>query len=78
MNQEDIIRMAREADAAHDNVVITPFLARFAALIAKHERESIIKMCNDSIEEMFEDECNKCEIEPVIRLRDAIKERNND
>lgn len=39
MKREDIIRMAREADAAHDEVVVTPFLERFAALVASAERE---------------------------------------
>ena len=34
MNREDVIRMAREADACHDNVQVTPFLERFAALVA--------------------------------------------
>ena len=30
---KSIIELAREADAAHDEVVITPFLERFANLI---------------------------------------------
>lgn len=44
MKREDIIRMAREADAAHDEVVVTPFLERFAALVAAAEREAIMHM----------------------------------
>ena len=43
MNREDIIRMAREADACHDNVQVTPFLERFAALVAAHVRETEFK-----------------------------------
>ena len=39
MKREDIISMAREADAAHDEVVVTPFLERFSALVASAERE---------------------------------------
>jgi hypothetical protein len=44
MNRDDIIRMAREADAAHDDVPITPFLDRFAALVAEHERERCARL----------------------------------
>ena len=40
MKREDIIRMAREADAAHDAVPVTPFLERFAALVAAAVREA--------------------------------------
>ena len=40
MTKEDIIRMAREADAEHDDVRVTPFLERFAALVAAAEREA--------------------------------------
>ena len=40
MTRDTIIKLAREADAAHDNVQVTPFLERFAALIAATEREA--------------------------------------
>lgn len=44
MTRDDVIRMAREADAAHDIVQVTPFLERFAALVAAHEREECAKV----------------------------------
>lgn len=40
MTRNDITQLAREADAAHDHVVITPFLERFAALVAAAVREA--------------------------------------
>lgn len=45
MTRDDIIRMAREADAAHDEVVVTPFLERFAALVAADERIACAISC---------------------------------
>ena len=39
MTRNDIIRMAREADAEHDDVRVTPFLERFAALVAASEEK---------------------------------------
>ena len=47
MTRDEIIRMAREADAAHDEVVVTPFLERFAALVAAAEREACAKVCDE-------------------------------
>ncbi len=47
MTRDDIIRMAREADAEHDDVRVTPFLERFAALVAAAEREACAKVCED-------------------------------
>ena len=44
MTRDDIIRMAREADAAHDEVVVTPLLERFASLVAEAEREACAKV----------------------------------
>ena len=55
MDREEIIRMAREAELImetdcttpwmedHD---LTPYLERFAALVAKHEREACAKVCD--------------------------------
>lgn len=34
MTKDEIISMALEADAAHDTVVVTPFLEHFAVLVA--------------------------------------------
>lgn len=45
MKREDIIRMAREADAEHDDVRVTPFLERFAALVAADERIACAISC---------------------------------
>ena len=39
-----VIEMAREADACHDDVQITPFLERFAELVRADEREQIIDL----------------------------------
>ena len=47
MTRDTIIKLAREADAAHDNVQVTPFLERFAALIAATEREACAQVCED-------------------------------
>ena len=55
MDREEIIRMAREAELImetdcttpwmedHD---LTPYLERFAALVAAHEREACAKVCD--------------------------------
>lgn len=51
MNREDIIRMARECQFAHyyesGDLVAMPQLERFAALVAKHEREACAKAVED-------------------------------
>ena len=57
MNQDDIIRMAREAGLEmDDSLVLEPeviwyisqeTLKRFAALIAAHEREACAKLCEE-------------------------------
>lgn len=39
MTRDEIIKWAREADAAKDDAGITPFLERFAELVAAAERE---------------------------------------
>ena len=45
MTRDDIIRMAREADAEHNDVAVTPFLSRFASLVAAAEREACAQVC---------------------------------
>ena len=49
MTSEDIIRMAREAGASHDGPLFVPdaFTLRFAALVAKREREECAKVCEE-------------------------------
>jgi hypothetical protein len=44
MNRDDIIRMAREAEAIGNTATI-PLLARFAALVAAAERGECAKLC---------------------------------
>ena len=46
MTRDDIIEWAREADAAKDDVGITPFLERFAELVAAAEREECAALCD--------------------------------
>ena len=55
MNREEIIRMVREAGLANPHEVVhaycelklTDHLERFAALVAKHEREACAKVCEN-------------------------------
>ena len=48
MNQEDIIRMAREACSPYQVLNTDPeFLTRFAAIVAAHERELCAKVCEE-------------------------------
>lgn len=54
MNQDDIIRMAREAGAMFDHMTwverdLAPVFERFAALVAAHEREECAKVCESGI-----------------------------
>lgn len=47
MDREEIIRMAREAGLSITTAYgEKPELARFAALVAKHEREACAKVCD--------------------------------
>jgi hypothetical protein len=51
MNREDIIRMAREANIKQaietPHLLMVHELERFAALVAKHEREACAKAVED-------------------------------
>ena len=48
MNQEDIIRMAREAGMYQDlNVSWTQSIQNFAGLVAAAEREACAKVCDE-------------------------------
>ena len=48
MNREQIIRMAREAGLAYgSDEKPLGSVTRFAALVAKHEREACAKVCED-------------------------------
>jgi hypothetical protein len=77
MNQEDIIRMAREAGMYQDlNVSWNQSIQNFAALVAAAEREACAKVCDelpapdiysDTDKSMWEVTCTDC--------GDAIRER---
>ena len=56
MTKEDIIRMAREAGLAYgtDEKPLGS-VTRFAALVAKHEREACAKVC-DAVQKKNEDD----------------------
>ena len=58
MNREDIIRMATESQLIYDeqcttpwveDVNLTPFLERFANLVASAERERILEICKEGL-----------------------------
>jgi hypothetical protein len=53
MNQEDIIKMAREAGFADSNGVVHAFyqLERFAALVAAAEREACAKVADEQAQD---------------------------
>ena len=63
MNNEDIIRMAREASNTPIDHHATPELfgvnqlERFAALVAAVEREACAKVCYDKANETFSGQC---------------------
>ena len=73
MNNEDIIRMAREAGAEvfpHASVFSANDIARFAALVAATEREECAKIC----EARFVGDLNREDME-ARRCAAAIRAR---
>ena len=76
MNQDDIIRMAREAgiplDPKHPGWLL-PHLERFAALVAAAEREACAQMC-----EVYMAEGIGREMARAIRARGEPQERTPD
>ncbi len=50
MTRDDIIRMAREAGASHNGLLVVPdaFALRFPAIVAAAEREAIAQMIEDA------------------------------
>lgn len=48
MTDQELMDLARIADGAVDAVVITPFLRRFAELVADKEREACAKLLDDN------------------------------
>ena len=81
MNQEDIIRMAREAGMYQDlNVSWSQSIQNFAALVAAAEREACAKVCDelpapdiysDTDKSMWEVTCTDCG--DAIRARGETK-----
>lgn len=63
MTRDDLSRIAQEADAAHDPVRVTPFLERFAALVAAAEREACAKVCSDR--------AMRCELEAIQAIENG-------
>ena len=43
----NIIELAKQADAAHDDVAITPFLERFAHLVRAQALEEAAGVCDE-------------------------------
>lgn len=71
MNQEDIIRMAREAKADYDDgvwLLMPDELQRFAALVAANEREACAKLCEE-LETCSDAEFYGYEFAAAIRAR---------
>ena len=86
MNNEDIIRMARECQFAHyyesGDLVAMPQLERFAALVAAHEREACARLCDqmfhDWCDQEFEDEDEAYRNKPDAEdCKKAIRARSN-
>ena len=74
MNQEDIIRMAREAGMYQDlNVSWTQSIQNFASLVAAAEREACAKVCVAVAERNIWWDIN--EIEAAVECAAAIRER---
>ena len=61
MNREDIIRMAREAGLAYgsDEKPLNS-VTRFAALVAKHEREACAKLCDEKVDAEYAQKPVEC------------------
>ena len=71
MNQDDIIRMAREAKADYDDgvwLLMPDELQRFAALVAANEREACAKLCEE-LETCSDAEFYGYEFAAAIRAR---------
>ncbi len=74
MNQEDIIRMAREAGMYQDlNVSWTQSIQNFASSVAATEREACAKVCVALAERNIWWDIN--EIEAAVECAAAIRER---
>jgi hypothetical protein len=79
MTRDDIIRLAREAAEATNTIVppegplfVTPFIERFAALVAAAEREKCAKVCDERASKAPMGSDEQCEAEDcaaAIRAR---------
>ena len=72
MNQEDIIRMAREAGMYQDlNVSWNQSIQNFAALVAAAEREACAKICDEQAMGAYWEGADVCA--HIIRARGKTK-----
>ncbi len=86
MNKEIIIRMAREAKLIMEtdcttpwmeNHDLTPYLERFAALVAAHEREACAKVCEQPVDEIqITDDCSEYKYRDNQECADAIRAKS--
>lgn len=77
MNQDDIIRMAREAKADYDDgvwLLMPDELQRFAALVAANEREACAKLCDAELAEFGEFDADVRDVAAAIRARGNVRE----
>ncbi len=77
MTRDDIIRLAREAAEATNTIVppegplfVTPFIERFAALVAAAEREECAKVCEKAVQ------YNPDDADVAYAFADAIRARD--
>ena len=76
MTKEEIIEMAKQSGAMFDHMTwverdLLPIFARFAELVAEHEREACAKMCDEY--DVAED-VNSCDTAEGIAI--AIRARS--
>ena len=71
--EKQLSKIAKEADVAHDSVVLTPFLMRFAALVAAAEREACARLVGAKIQEtqIYSNPSH------LVQVAAAISARNN-
>jgi hypothetical protein len=78
MTQDDIIRMAREAGLITEfdttsrwieDTDLTPYIERFAKLVAEHEREVCAKLCDQLSSKHTWEGCYANECAEEIRAR---------
>jgi hypothetical protein len=79
MNRDDIIRMAHETDCLDDQHYGTVWankLERFAALVAAHEREACVEVCDNLIRHGNVAEVQHRYNQAYEQCKDAIRARD--